>query len=323
MTRRDAALARVEAPPLRLSLAHPAFVLALALLLANDLVLKAAFPGWVTGKLSDVAGLFVLPYFLAWLWPARRRGWHIAVALAFVAWKLPVSRPFVAMWNAAPWFDIARVEDLTDLLALPMVALSWRATARAATRVVHLPGLALAVVSLVAFTATSRPPDRATLTGTYYFDGTAAQFERRLEDAGLGVTPFIEGNAPHRDAETAHWGSWMVSLPFDHDDRCWGLGYDFDVAEAGRSLVIELRGASARCKLEGDNLQLAIREFNGRVAQPAGLRPLRPVPVPAHASTEYACEPVADAPTSASPLPCAHSDPLPAPAPPPVEPPSP
>ena len=44
---------------------NPATVFALVLLLVNDHVLKAAFPGLVTGKLSDVAGLVLAPPLVA------------------------------------------------------------------------------------------------------------------------------------------------------------------------------------------------------------------------------------------------------------------
>jgi hypothetical protein len=46
-------------------LLHPAHLAAMALLAINDHVLKDAWPGPVTGKLSDVAGLVVLPIFVA------------------------------------------------------------------------------------------------------------------------------------------------------------------------------------------------------------------------------------------------------------------
>ncbi|GAA3121815.1 hypothetical protein GCM10020001_047700 [Nonomuraea salmonea] len=42
-------------------LCHPVTVAGVLVLLVNDHLLKAAFPGVVTGKLSDVAGLLVAP----------------------------------------------------------------------------------------------------------------------------------------------------------------------------------------------------------------------------------------------------------------------
>ena len=42
-------------------LLHPVALVALAILIVNDRLLKDAWPGPVTGKLSDVAGLVVAP----------------------------------------------------------------------------------------------------------------------------------------------------------------------------------------------------------------------------------------------------------------------
>ncbi|MET0789509.1 MAG: hypothetical protein ABWY33_09725 [Cellulomonas sp.] len=45
-------------------LLHPVALVSLGVLLLNDHVLKAAAPGWVTGKLSDLAGLTFFPFLL-------------------------------------------------------------------------------------------------------------------------------------------------------------------------------------------------------------------------------------------------------------------
>lgn len=49
-------------------LLHPVVLLAIGVLLVNDHVLKAAWPGVVTGKLSDFAGLLFFPLFLQAVW---------------------------------------------------------------------------------------------------------------------------------------------------------------------------------------------------------------------------------------------------------------
>ena len=54
------------------ALASPGFALALVVLVLNDHVLKTAYPGWITGKLSDVAGLVVAPLLLGVLLTAWR-----------------------------------------------------------------------------------------------------------------------------------------------------------------------------------------------------------------------------------------------------------
>ena len=82
-------------------LLYPVPLVALVLLVANDHWLKAAFPGFVTGKLSDVAGLVLAPPVLQAAWELARwstgRPWGpsggvlrfavMAVALGFVAIK--------------------------------------------------------------------------------------------------------------------------------------------------------------------------------------------------------------------------------------------
>lgn len=61
---------------------HPFPLAATATLLINDYVLKAAWPGVVTGKLSDFAGLFIFPIILVCLAElakclARKMPWAI------------------------------------------------------------------------------------------------------------------------------------------------------------------------------------------------------------------------------------------------------
>lgn len=57
-------------------LLHPGPLVAIAVLIWNDQIGKAHYPGLLTGKLSDVAGLFFFPLFLqaTWEWLFERRG---------------------------------------------------------------------------------------------------------------------------------------------------------------------------------------------------------------------------------------------------------
>jgi hypothetical protein len=132
------------------ALLHPLPLAAIGLLVVNDHVLKAAYPGWVTGKLSDVAGLVFFPLLLAVLVelvvpgaPSLRVaiGCAAATAIAFLAVKTcaPATRlaelafgalqwPFRAAAAAlhgappGPLLPAVLVRDPTDLLALPAVA---------------------------------------------------------------------------------------------------------------------------------------------------------------------------------------------------------
>ncbi len=102
-------------------LTHPAIVGAVAILAVNDHVLKARGPNLITGKLSDIAGLFVMAVVAAVLvGPHRRRRSALAVAsigLGFAALKLA---PAVAL-AAAPVLGGVTTTDPTDLVALAVL----------------------------------------------------------------------------------------------------------------------------------------------------------------------------------------------------------
>ena len=134
------------------ALLGPVQLAAIALLVLNDQVLKRAFPGWVTGKLSDLAGLAFFPLFLQALWelgrprPSRRvllicvlaTGLVFAFVkttapgLAAFRWGLAALQwPFLAahdLWSrqgARTLAPVGAVRDPSDLLALPMLWVAW------------------------------------------------------------------------------------------------------------------------------------------------------------------------------------------------------
>lgn len=122
-------------------LAHPAWIGALLLLLINDHVLKGAglLPGWVTGKLSDLAGLFVAPALLAALVRARTRGGlllvHVGVGVGFTA--LELSSELTAAGKTlygAVGLPFEQWSDPTDLLALFTLPLAHAFARRVASR---------------------------------------------------------------------------------------------------------------------------------------------------------------------------------------------
>ena len=138
-------------------LLHPVMLAALALLILNDHVLKRTSPGPITGKLSDVAGLVVLPVVLVAAWEllgrneARRAsagrtvillalavtgiGFAIVktqaaaadafgLALGMAQW-LPVSLQHLAIGEAIASIGTAPVlADPTDLIALPALGVA-------------------------------------------------------------------------------------------------------------------------------------------------------------------------------------------------------
>ncbi|WP_066366734.1 hypothetical protein [Herbidospora mongoliensis] len=104
---------------------QPLTVLALVVLVVNDHVLKQAFPGFVTGKLSDVAGLILLPPLLDLV--LRRPKVSIAVTgIAFTLVKASATGAWLASEAWSLVFDPSVVlADPTDLLALPALWAAW------------------------------------------------------------------------------------------------------------------------------------------------------------------------------------------------------
>ena len=107
-------------------LRSPTFLVSLALLLANDLYLKAAYPGWFTGKLSDFSGLLVFSLFLFPLLPVGPVKGAAGVAFFFVWWKSPYSSFAIDTFNDIGPTTIGRVVDYSDLFALVVLPFSVR-----------------------------------------------------------------------------------------------------------------------------------------------------------------------------------------------------
>lgn len=137
------------------------FLVSLLLLVMNDHLFKSAYSNWVTGKLSDAAGIILLPLLIAYGFSRLRdhAGWLSAVV--FLWWKSPFADGFIDWYNQFAPVRIARVVDYTDLLVLILLPLPRfviqkvdRGHPLAVTRV-H-PALVL-VPSLLAFMATSPP----------------------------------------------------------------------------------------------------------------------------------------------------------------------
>jgi hypothetical protein len=127
---------------------HPAVIFAVLALALNDHVAKTLWPGVITGKLSDVAGLVFFPLLLVSLCEIGLAAVHrpsipsrhvlvaavTATAIAFSAMK--------AVSPAGDWYRVAwgflssplrgsvtpvtLTQDITDLLALPALVVAWR-----------------------------------------------------------------------------------------------------------------------------------------------------------------------------------------------------
>lgn len=103
-------------------LLHPAFLLSVFLLLLNDFYLKYTYHNWLTGKLSDVAGLFAFTVFLSTIfYKQKKEVIIIAVSLFFIWWKSPLSSSAILFFNEQLQIPIGRVIDYTDYIALAIL----------------------------------------------------------------------------------------------------------------------------------------------------------------------------------------------------------
>ncbi|MDX8148899.1 hypothetical protein SK854_42750 [Lentzea sp. BCCO 10_0061] len=198
--------------------AHPLTVAATAVLLLNDHVFKQAWPGVVTGKLSDVAGLVVAPAVLGLLFGLFRAGPFGAAAATLLtgagfAW-VKLSRTGAEVASAA-WSVVngpsVVLADPSDLIALPALGLAWWAWRRAAAApplpdgpahrlrvVLAMPFAVLAIAATSAAPDTLPSVDSVQLTGEqviievnerFYGSGSGTGEWTLLPDTPLGQLP--------------------------------------------------------------------------------------------------------------------------------------
>ena len=213
-------------------LLHPVFLLGLIILLLNDHYLKAEFGNWWTGKLSDFAGVLLLPLFWKAVFGGSNRTAILVTVGFFTWWKLPVSQPALDGLNALTGLAFSRVVDVTDLLALSILPLSGWAL-RSPVSINMAPAhrrpliaqLLVLPLTLAALIATSDPDDDIFFTdgevtscceqlpaslevdgGTVYlptaftpdFDGLNDRFQIIPGDTGIVVDTFRVLTLPDR-----------------------------------------------------------------------------------------------------------------------------
>ncbi|MFC1433835.1 hypothetical protein ACEZDB_24610 [Streptacidiphilus sp. N1-3] len=191
--------------------------MAAAVLAVNDHLLKQIWPGPVTGKLSDLAGMLVAPPLLALVLsaclrrgdPDRLAAFSLgAVGLGFAAVKCSdvCARLAAEAW---PWPGPSHITaDPTDLLALPalwLARLVWTrarrrpATALAVRRVTSLIAVPLMVLAVAATTETDH--FAATSVGTTA-DGSIVITVRGNADGGPWYRTSTDGGVTWRQPAT-------------------------------------------------------------------------------------------------------------------------
>ncbi|GGO77774.1 hypothetical protein GCM10012289_58220 [Nonomuraea cavernae] len=180
-------------------------MVAVIVLLLNDHLLKQAHPGFVTGKLSDVAGLVVAPPLLALLlW---RRADLTATLLTGALFTLVKTTETGAETASHLWTLVAGpsrvLADPTDLLALPALGLAWwirrRTLLTGSGRWRPLVTMPLALLAVVATSAAPPPPsaDSVLVDGERVIVHTYEGFE-----SDSGVTGMVSEDGG------ATWSEW-------------------------------------------------------------------------------------------------------------------
>ncbi len=123
--------------------------LAATVLVLNDHFLKYSFPGLVTGKLSDFAGIFLVCLISRALFPRSVLKVSVGIVVMFAYWKSNYSQPLIDLLNSHFSFKIGRVVDFTDLVAFIVLPLAHYVYENRARFTIETPGPQLTRVSAV------------------------------------------------------------------------------------------------------------------------------------------------------------------------------
>jgi hypothetical protein len=146
-------------------LVSPLFVLSLGLLLLNDCYLKYEHSNYLTGKLSDFAGLFIFPFFLSSLRITRAREIYFGTAIFFIFLKTGYSQPMIDGLHAVG-FGFNRVVDQHDIIALMILPFSYHSfltQLKAEKRKSKYLTMPISAISIFAIWATSLPREQVLL----------------------------------------------------------------------------------------------------------------------------------------------------------------
>lgn len=256
-------------------LLSPLFLISLGLLLLNDFVLKSHFHNFLTGKISDFAGLFVFSLFFIAFFPKRKLFILVSNAIFFVFWKSPYSQNFIDLWNSFGLLRIERIVDFTDLFALSVLPFSYFYGKKCLSKdIPQLPFRQVAanciiLISLFAFIATSLSDEyNFHINKKYELNLTKAQFEDLLRqdekvesfEIQLETEMFPTNQYPNLKLDPkssfAHF-----NLNYKICDTAQPRVYIW-IKDLGNKIVIENSSIWLRCQAFNDrNTNTAIKEY--------------------------------------------------------------
>ena len=132
-------------------LLHPVFVISVILLLLNDFYWKYEYGNWLTGKVSDFAGLVVFPIFLTEVFKKISKTFIIIFTVLFFAWwKSPLSQTLINLFSSVD-IQLHRTIDYTDLFAMAVLPFVYFLKPINYTRFPSLQKTLKQVIGVVAF----------------------------------------------------------------------------------------------------------------------------------------------------------------------------
>jgi hypothetical protein len=187
------------------------FLLALFCLLFNDFYLKEAFPSFLSGKLSDLAGLIVFVLFFTFLLGKRLKLLiYFTTGALFYWWKSSLSSEFIQNWNGLfAFYRLERTIDHTDIFCL-FILLPTYYYEPTRIRFMHsrmvVPVLLLGVFAIA---ATSKAKNmEAYNSSTYYYiqesfklQITRSEFLKALSLSNITVEESLTANPPTKPGD--------------------------------------------------------------------------------------------------------------------------
>ncbi|OOQ58218.1 hypothetical protein [Mucilaginibacter pedocola] len=255
-------------------LANPFFVAAVITLLLNDWYFKYAFHNALTGKLSDIAGLFALPFFLSTFWLRGKHGIYIGTALVFILWKSPLAQPLIDSINGIG-IPVNRVVDLSDCWALLVLPVSYYAFHQSSTyQLKPMLTHAIMVTAAFAFVATSMPKGKyttfANINKTYSFNFSKRELVSRINALQLDYVKDMQTYTFNRNIVSGVMQPDTARLDFDSKANIFYYTITFskkkdtlaqilDYEQLKDADTIRLRTMFSKINISGDNARSEIK----------------------------------------------------------------
>jgi len=202
------------------------FLFGLFVLLLNDFILKGLYGNWITGKLSDFAGLFVFSLFWCAIFSKHIKKVFWTVGILFIFWKSVYSQPVIDLWNSMGIFQVSRVVDYSDLIALVILPIAdnfYKRKDKVLKLKLH-PIIPL-LIAAFSFCATSSPEVSVKFNETFRFPVSKSGLIQKINT--LNSTDSLFNNKPV-SLEINNSNDFMLDFDSTFVDTIWYYASDYD-----------------------------------------------------------------------------------------------